>query len=65
MVRIMKFNGYVEARKIDRKLTKLYAHHNSSDINELREIARMVRTIKSTCELIERATIAKMEDLAK
>lgn len=61
----MRFDGYVEARKIDAMITKIYADHNHSDLIELREIVRFARTIKTTCKLIERAAITDMEELAQ
>ncbi len=56
-------DGYEEAEKIDSLITDLVLYDDQSTLEELREMVKLVRTVKTSCELVERNIIDRMSSL--
>ena len=56
-------DGYEEAEKIDSLITDLVLYDDQSTLEELREMVKLLRTVKTSCELVERNIIDRMSSL--
>lgn len=64
----MNIDGYAEAALIERQINALLPFDGIeavTDISQLREIARLARTVRISCALLEDTTMSQLSSLEK